>query len=380
MSFRVLAGIFDDFLLIGPRFSKIRFGLGASATQTSTTVNALNEGVAVGLTASESFTASTLCYRVNSVTGSPGTLRLSIQGRSGLNGPPDGTVKGGGSPASTTVASHSAGINRVTLDNSYSVSVGEQISIVAEATAGTWDGSNSLSLFYGCGSSSDNSMGRTFNNGGSWSATGYTPMLSLGNGTRDYLGNCLSNIVNGTNYFIDANGSQREVALKFTVPNDNLTYTLVAFHFRGDHANGANATWTLYEGGAVSDTTSSYSDGTVDEEFGPETDDFWFKPLDTPQVLTNGTTYRASLLNDSNNITGIYNFEPADASALAAEQGNWALEGSHRQTGNWTDNTTQLPDFLMIMSVAGSAGGGQSGLILPQSVISRKGSNIIRGI
>lgn len=85
-------------------------------------------------------------FRYGTRTGTPPTYRVSLQSLN-ASGFPDGTVLGGGSPASTTFTppadtSWNATIQELTLDNSYLATPGQMLSIVIDYSSGTVDASN----------------------------------------------------------------------------------------------------------------------------------------------------------------------------------------------------------------------------------------------
>lgn len=87
-----------------------------------------------------------LGFGISAVTGTPGTAVISIQGVDATTGAPDGTIKGGASPASVSVSSWGAGWSWRNLSNSYQAARGEWIAIVFDPSSGTWNGSNSVTV------------------------------------------------------------------------------------------------------------------------------------------------------------------------------------------------------------------------------------------
>lgn len=87
-------------------------------------------------------------YCQRTVTGSPGVLTIGLQGVNS-SGVPDGTYKGGGSPASTTFTPGAGDNNKwvwKALANSYTPALGEMLSYVVERSSGTFDGSNNVTI------------------------------------------------------------------------------------------------------------------------------------------------------------------------------------------------------------------------------------------
>ncbi|HCX20908.1 MAG TPA: hypothetical protein DHN29_03275 [Cytophagales bacterium] len=116
------------------------------ANTTTYRLDATSDEFAIIFMADKDMTVDQVVINADAGAGAP-TYQVSIQGVD-FDGDPDGTIKGGGSPASTDWAVSGLGLNWVTLDNSYSVSRGDLIAIVIEdGTTGTNpDGSNYIDI------------------------------------------------------------------------------------------------------------------------------------------------------------------------------------------------------------------------------------------
>jgi hypothetical protein len=103
-------------------------------------------------------------FRHASLTGTPPTYKVSIQGVAAANRFPDGTIKGGGTPASATFTPTAGGgygsgtWHWISLDNAYTPSRGELLAIVIEYNSGTINGSNFSAFSYGAGATSGRHM------------------------------------------------------------------------------------------------------------------------------------------------------------------------------------------------------------------------------
>lgn len=126
----------------------------SSITLTSTAINAWTSdtnGIAVAgiFKAKKAMPITHAGYLQGTTTGTPASnsYKISIQGLSASNGGGDGTVKGGGTPASKTFTPSSAGDGTfvwVALDNTYNVAKGELYVVVVHQTAS--DASNYISV------------------------------------------------------------------------------------------------------------------------------------------------------------------------------------------------------------------------------------------
>ena len=130
----VIAG--DTILLLSPFQAP-----GASFSISTFTVDAATDMLAWIVSAEATDTITRLGCNASAIE-SPPTYKISIQGVStSAAGTPDGTIKGGGSPASATFVP-TVGFDWITLDNSYNVTQGEMIAIVIEYESGTIGASN----------------------------------------------------------------------------------------------------------------------------------------------------------------------------------------------------------------------------------------------
>ena len=79
-------------------------------------------------------------FRPSAKNGTATTWKISLQGGDGATGNPDGTVKGGGTPASATFTNAALTAGSwiwITLDNAYTIAYGESFSIVIAYDSGT---------------------------------------------------------------------------------------------------------------------------------------------------------------------------------------------------------------------------------------------------
>lgn len=110
-------------------------------------LDATTDKVAFAFQTSEAATITKIGFRYGARTGTPPTYIISIQGLSSTTANPDGTIKGGGTPASATFTppadtTWNGTWQWVTLSNSYAAVRGEELSIVIEYSSGTVDASN----------------------------------------------------------------------------------------------------------------------------------------------------------------------------------------------------------------------------------------------
>src|SRR5262245_2059365 len=112
---------------------QLRGWLGTNAPAISNfTLNANNDQVEFVFQVREAVTITRLGFRQGTVTGTSPEFKISLQGVD-TSGNPDGTIKGGGSPAED-LFTPAGGANSTwlwkTLDNSYAAAAGEFLASV----------------------------------------------------------------------------------------------------------------------------------------------------------------------------------------------------------------------------------------------------------
>ena len=297
---------------------------------------------------------------VDRVVGTSPTYKVSLQGVT-ASGLPDGTVLGGGSPASATfTASGTDTPQIITLDNSYTPSLFDSISIVIEYDSGTIDASNfaDFAVYHGGGFYKEfTSYAVQDFSTGTWSKPAGLPVIACGT-SSEWFGELVFRP--GTQAAYSNASSPNERGMKFTLPARYSTFPLYGVSFLSiGWTAGGTVTLSLYEGSAVGDTTATAT-ATIDTDLITSN-----RPsvayFDSIISLSGGTTYRISLRPDSTNtIRNIY----ADCSVDNTLFQLGAFEGSASATsrggGNWTDDADQREWFSLIYNeddVTYSSGG-----------------------
>lgn len=281
------------------------------------------------------------------IVGTTPTYKVSIQGVNTAGTAtafPDGTIKGGGSPASKTVNPSSLGwgansFNWVALDNSYTPSYGELLSYVIIYDSGTVNASNYLrvgELWSGgnWGTSLprvilNNAGSRTHRNGvaaGGWRTAGNR----LGGGG-------LTGVIASSTIALSS-----ERAVKFTVPSSISTTKLCAIQWvpsNGDPTS--NYTIKGYAGGNTTDTTAAWTDTFLRYAVANNNPAVFY--LASPWTVSGGSTYRVSFSASASNmyyadVTEAADWELHDMSQPWSDAG---ISYSTRSGGNWTDLSTR---------------------------------------
>jgi hypothetical protein len=325
-----------------------QLGTNARATQR---LDATSDEYAIAFRVQKAMTVDQLAITVDAVTGSP-TYQVSIQGVNAANGDPDGTIKGGGSPASTQWAPTATGLQWITLDNSHTVSSGDSICIVIEdGTSGTNpDGSNYIDM----GAMSVQIARATIpyemtstDTGATWTPVVQTlPAIAFRNSgtTNDVQGYPveLFNVLAPTLY---ATASGEISAAKFKLPASfgkrvkvGGVYLKQAY-FTGDHEVGIwDASGTLVGSSSFDKDIASGSSGDITSNFAS----VW---IDT------NTTYYAGIKLTSAGAASIYTHDCVTADNTSAVQGypDGGVVSSQFKASTWSDNTGEVPTEVALL-------------------------------
>lgn len=303
---------------------------------------------------------SRLGFRFSIRTGTPPTYKISLQGVD-TSGNADNTIKGGGSPASTTFTPPADSTWQNTwrwlnLDNSYTCARGEYLAWVIAYSSGTIDASN-LATFV-C----------AINNSGSVTNFPYTIQNDAGSRTRltqiAEFGYGSSSQAYGTPLLSAQSQSitsTTEAGIAWTLTSGwGSTYQVVGVRFHATLAAGKTLTATIYTATGVGDTTV-LQQVTLDTDFNAATATAgWFEIYfdeTTLSTLSYGTAYRLSLVVDSgtNNFAG---FTSAVAADCEAWNGGQLFASTSRAGGNWTDDATSRPLIELILDDISVLSGG----------------------
>jgi hypothetical protein len=123
-------------------------GWGALPVGITFALNSSTDAIEFIFYAEDAVVISKLGFQLQAITGTSPVYKISLQGVT-TSGRADGTIKGGGTPASKTFTPVGAPTwMRVTLDNTYTCVRGELLAIVLEYSSGTIDGSNNITSRY----------------------------------------------------------------------------------------------------------------------------------------------------------------------------------------------------------------------------------------
>jgi|SRR5581483_9592608 len=351
---------FPDFLL-------------ASLGFTNFTLSASNSQCEYIFQAKAADTITRLGVRLGTITGTTPTYSISLQGVDG-SGNPDGTIKGGGSPASHAFSPSSLGWaagswNWLTLDNALAINRGDYLSVVVAYSSGTINASNCASF------TSDMSSGliggfpyAIQNSAGTRTRRSNVPIFGYGGASTTYGYPCQT--INTHTY--NSGNSPNEYAFKFVLPSNwSQTARVRGVRLLAALPAANILTPTLYQGGNAVDTTSLQTDSHDTDYFQSAGNnrqiEIGFSNA-TLSTLNFGNTYRIGFVPGASSMS-LFSLDVAAASDWDA----WAMGenmsfSTRNGSGNWTDTATRrllasvvLDDLTQNMYPLGGMHGGFRG-------------------
>jgi hypothetical protein len=296
-----------------------------------------------------SFSITRLGIRLATITGTTPTYKISLQGMD-ASGNPDGTIKGGGTPASKIFSPSGLGwaagtFNWLTLDNAYSGSPGEKLALVVAYDSGTVDGSNNAAFTTHVVNASSNWPYSIQNDAGSRTRQSALPCFGWGTASKAY-GFPLKN--GGSLSFINT-ATPDEYAMKFTLASAFAqSYKISAARFSGVWGAGNSTLMSLYEG------TTTLQDKLHDGDAGVSTSTarqniLTFDESALSALILSGT-YRIAFAPQNAFATVLAYIEVENVADWEAWPGGADFGYSTRtDSGAWTDTDTRrlLVDFIL---------------------------------
>lgn len=272
----------------------------AAPSFTSFTIDGTTDECGIAFQVEKAMTITQVGIRINTITGTPGELTISLNSLTGTDGFPSATILGGVSPASVAIASPSATFTAgqiywATLDNAYAATAGEMMAIKADPTAGTWDGSNSIAVTVavaGFGARQGTPYAVQAPAGVYARVAGY-PVYGI-RSSSDTQG-CPMETLNATT--MDSATNPNQAGFAFTLPSGwGDTYKLRGFFMLMSKQAAANQTFdvVLYSSDGITELQTMtydseyYGTGTVNSTY--RTCEFFFDET-TLSTLSHGTKY-----------------------------------------------------------------------------------------
>lgn len=315
------------------------------------------------------------------ITSAGGTeVKISIQGYSTTNDAPDGTIKGGGSPASVTTelsALSTSTWTTVTLANAYTVSFGELLAVVFELT--NFAGSDVFTSIHGYQDQHANIGGAyvSTDSGSTWAITsvltGCNIMFEFGDGTFGcFVGELVGTAVNHTSF--GSGNDPDEYGMEFTIPFDcSCCGMWVTSAFAGDTSD---PTVKLYDTDGTTILNGGGSGTAILGERRQSTTRMALYVLWDQVTLAAGSTYRLTLDNAGAGTVSVSDLQLGDATYRQMRPGGTAVAlVSKADAGTWNAaTTTKIPFMGLLLSqiddgAAAAAGGVGGSCAMPRGLL-----------
>lgn len=334
------------------------------------TVDATNDGVAFVFQARTADAITHLGFRYGARTGTPPTFIIALESAVASTGAPDGTVLGGGTPASATFtppadATWDGTWQWVALANSYAPTRGQLLCLTIRYSSGTIDASN-LSTFTTDLTNiaeGDNTTlpYATRLTAGSWAKRTAPPCFGVRTASTRY-----GQIVQSYYNTRSASTVGHRRAMKFQLPSGITTsYTLRGFRLCGSiaGATGKNPVAGLWSAGGVVQNVTLDSDVSGDAASDSYDGRHVYFDESSLTSLTPGTDYYVGLevadaVNGGVLLNGIQ-FASAD-DRLSLSLGTSCCLSSY-DGSSWTDDATVRPLLELILEDMTASGGGGGG-------------------
>jgi len=338
------------------------------------TIDGTTDECAIVFQVEKAMTITQVGIRINTITGTPGELTLSLNSLTGTDGTPSATILGGGSPASVAIASPAATFTAgqvywATLAHSYSAVAGEMIAIKVDPTAGTWDVSNSIVVsvsLAGFGTRVGTPYAVQAPSGTYARVSGY-PVYGI-RGTSDTQGNPIETL--NASAALDSGTTPDEFGFAFTLPAGwSDTYKIRGLIMLCTRGSNANQTFdvVLYSSDGTTELQSVNYDseyfGTTSTNNGYRTCEFFFDET-TLSTLNFGTKYYIFIrpLTASGDIV-LNDFSVRQASDMQAYPlGENCFLATKVDNGTPTETTTRRPYVGLILDDITEPAGGGGGL------------------
>jgi hypothetical protein len=309
----------------------------------------------------EAATITSIGWRQGTLTGTPGTLRVGLQGVSATTGRQDGTYLGGATNY-VDYTSWAAGNNNTfivhTLPSSVSLTRGQLVCLYLDPQAvGTWNASNNVTVA-GQLSGDGRRFNRPYTIQNAAIATSFDDEIFLLRSSSKTYGNPIQTqttvaLTNATN--------PDEIGLAFTISSTQFSTFEVAGIRAGINIGAAGGTFDF----RINNNTTVLQQLSFDTDqayrFAQNTWEVYFNET-TLSTLNTGTEYIASIKATSATASACqpsYITMPTanDITAYSTETIRWA---ERQGTGSWSfTNSTRLPWIqLLIKSTAFTSGSG----------------------
>jgi hypothetical protein len=322
---------------------------------TSLALNEATDQIEYIFQAQQALVVSRLGFRYNLRAGTPPTYKISLQGVDG-SGRADGTIKGGGTPASATFTppastAWDATWQWVNLDNTFTIARGDLLAVVIIYSSGTVDASNNSQFTAAHGTFRAQGglpYAVTFNATGSVTSRA-TGLACIGYGSTTVAAGYP--IGTQTNVAINSGTSPNEIALFFTVPSGlaNTVQVAGARLWCSSLVAATTHKLILYDtnGTSVLQTVTFDSDHIVATT--NQVMEIYFTDA-TLASLQVGSTYRLAVQPQAATNIGIVTYDFGAAADQAAWPGGQSMQYSSKTAGVWTELATRRPMIIPLLA------------------------------
>jgi hypothetical protein len=342
-----------------------RWGQSADqSTITLQTVDATNDGVGFVFQTPTTEAITHLGVRYGVRAGTPPTFLAALEGID-ASGFPNGTVLGGGTPASGTFTppadtTWNSTWRWVALANAYTPNRGEKLAMTIRYSSGTIDGSNNSSFAYRTTSMSATTFGRPYAltlTAGTWTKqTTDAPLFGIRTANKRY-GLVLQSLFTTT---MGTTGNRS--TMRFTLPAAwGDTYKVAGARLATTlPAAGGSFKFGLWDGTTEMQAVSIDTD-ELSANSGRRQVELFFTDV-TLDTLTFGTEYRIGLEVEGSLAVGLLGLQLSEANdrlafPLGTNRGYSSWNGSV-----WSDDDTVMPLVELILDdLTEPAGGGGGG-------------------
>jgi hypothetical protein len=336
---------------------------------TNLTLSASGSKVGWAMQAPAADTVTALGFRFGTRTGTPPTYRISLQGLD-ASGNPDGTVLGGGNPASGTFTppastAWNSAWQWVTLASSYTTTRGQFLAVVIDYSAGTIDASNCGSFTYAVNGLQP--CGRTGAPYALTNTAGWSKVTSSGDSygcvglksSGSVYGYPIVTAATGTGSDITTNANR--AALRFLLPSGaGTTFKVAGMRFSMTTPASANYKVGIWDGtGAAIQTVTVDADYAIALGSQLRQMEVFFQDS-TLATLNYGTAYYAGLERTTVQVT-LHTTVLNSATELKAVYGGDGLYLATWNGSAWTADQTQRPYVELILDDATALSGSGSG-------------------
>ena len=349
-----------------------RFWRSSGTAFTNFSLDANNDGVAVTFPAKTADAITHLGFRYGLRTGTPPTYIIALESPDPTSGKPDGTVLGGGSPASATFTppadtTWDGKWQWIALANSYTPTRGQKLAMTIRYSSGTVDGSNFSSATYQVTNATTDSEGIPYYNlltAGTWGSNtaGAAAFAPYGYKTASYTE---GDIVESIYTTRTASTAGLRVAIGFTIPSAwaSSSYTLVGMSVQGAVAAASGKTPLM---GLWDTTPATLQSITLDSEINADSNSISrtstrYFDESSLSVLSPGVKYYAGfeIVDAANGSLGIAGYGVSATTDLQPLPMGASMFLATWDGAAWTDLTTTRPMAeLIFQDITQSAGGG----------------------